>query len=234
MIRSEERYDNPQDVFLAAIQQSIAGLWTALPGHVESFDADKVTVTVQLGIQTQVLNPDGTVEQVKPSLLQDVPVLFPRGGGCTLTFPIKQGDECLVIFACRSIDSWWQSGGVQAPSDSRTHARADGFALIGPMSQVNKISDISTDKVQLRSDDGSTYVEMDPQGQIVNVTAPGGMTIDSPNVHFTGQTQFDKDMHCDTTLTADTDVVGGDVSLKTHPTTGVTAGSDLSGPPQPQ
>lgn len=232
MIRSEERYDNPEDVFLAAIQKTVAGIWTALPGYVESFDPDNVTVVVQLGIQHQRLMPDGSVKQVTPSLLQDVPVYFPRGGGCTLTFPIKKGDECLVIFACRSIDSWWQSGGVQAQSDSRSHDMSDGFAIIGPMSQANKIGNISTSKTQLRSDDGSTYVELDPQGQIVNVKAPGGMTVDAPNVHFTGKTQFDDDMHCDTTLTADTDVVGGGKHLKTHVHTGVTSGSGTSGPPQ--
>lgn len=232
MIRSEERYNNPQDVFLAAIQQALASVWTALPGYVESFDPEKVTVVVQLGLQHQRLMPDGTVQQVTPSLLYDVPVYFPRGGGATLTFPIKQGDECLVIFACRSIDSWWQSGGVQAQSDSRSHDMSDGFAIIGPMSQANKISGISADKVQLRSDDGSTYIELDPAGQIINAVAPGGMTVDSPNVHFTGKTQFDDDMHCDTTLTSDTDVVGGGKHLKTHVHTGVTSGSGTSGPPQ--
>lgn len=232
MIRSEELYNNPEDVFLAAIQQSLAGVWTALPGYVISFDPSAVTAVIQLGIQTQLLKPDGSVEQVTPSLLQDVPVYFPRGGGCTMTFPVKEGDECLVIFACRSIDSWWQSGGVQAQSSSRSHSRSDAFAFIGPMSQANKISGISNDKVQLRSDDGSTYVELDPQGQIVNITAPGGMTINSPNVHFTGKTQFDDDMHCDTTIKADVDVISDTVSGKSHVTRGVTPGSGLSGPPQ--
>lgn len=232
MIRSQERYDNPQDVFRAAVQQALASVWTALPGYVVSFDANAVTAVIQLGIQNKQLKPDGSVAQVTAPLLQDVPVYFPRGGGCTMTFPIKEGDECLVIFACRAIDSWWQSGGVQVQSSNRAHDLADGFALVGPMSQANKISGISTDKVQLRSDDGSTYVELDPQGQIVNVVAPGGMTVDAPNVHFTGKTQFDDDMHCDTTLTADTDAVGGGVSLKTHVHTGVTSGSSTSGPPQ--
>lgn len=232
MIRSQERYDNPQDVFLAAIQQALARVWTALPGYVISFDGEAVTATIQIGVQNQQLKPEGGVAQVTPPLLEDVPVYFPRGGGCTMTFPVKEGDECLVIFACRSIDSWWQSGGVQSQSSNRMHDLADAFALIGPMSQANKISGISTDKVQLRSDDGSTYVELDPQGQIVNVTAPGGMTIDAPNVHFTGKTQFDDDMHCDTTIKADVDVISDTVSGKSHVTTGVTPGSGLSGPPQ--
>src|SRR5690348_14035919 len=232
MIRPQEQYDNPEDVYRAAIQQALAAVWTALPGYVVSFDPDTVTAVIQIGIQTQLLGPDGQVTQVTPSPLQDVPVMFPRGGGCTLTFPVKAGDECLVIFACRSIDSWWQSGGVQAQSASRSFSRADGFAIIGPMTQANKISNISTSKTQLRSDDGSAYVELDPAGQIVNVTAPGGMTVDAPNVHFTGQTQFDKDMHFKTSLTSDTDVVGGGKSLKTHVHTGVTSGTSTSGPPQ--
>jgi hypothetical protein len=84
----------------------------------------------------------------------DVPVIFPRGGGCTLTFPVKAGDECLLIFADRCIDFWWQNGGVQKPVDLRMHDLSDAFAIVGPQSQAHKISGISTSAAQLRTDDG--------------------------------------------------------------------------------
>lgn len=229
---SRERYRDDQEAWRIAFNGLISGVWTSMPGYIVSYDADTNTATVQLGVNGLVTAPDDSVSPVNLPLLPDLPVMFPRGGGCTLTFPVKEGDECLVLFAARACAAWKASGGVQPPNQPRTHSLADGFIYLGPMSQANKVSGISTDKAQLRSDDGSTYVELDPSGQIVNVVAPGGMTIDAPNVHFTGKTQFDDDMHCDTTLTADTDVVGGGKSLTGHKHTGVTTGSGVSGPPQ--
>lgn len=223
---SRERYDD-QEVMLRTMLGGLQhGIWTALPGSIVSFDADAVTASVQPGVAGVITGQDGATSTANLPVLTDVPVVFPRGGGCTLTFPVAAGDECLIVFACRSIDAWAQSGGVQPPSNARKHDLSDAFAIIGPMSQANKISGISTSTTQLRSNDGSTFVELDPTGQVVNVTAPGGMTITTPTLHITGDVNVDK------TVTATTDVVGGGISLKTHVHTGVTSGSSASGPPQ--
>lgn len=85
----------------------------ALPGIVQSFDPDAVTAVVQPSIRSVETDNDGNRVTQNYPLLVDVPVVFPRGGGCTLTFPVKAGDECLVIFADRCIDFWWQSGGIR-------------------------------------------------------------------------------------------------------------------------
>ena len=115
-----------------------------------------------------------------------MPVHFPRGGGCTLTFPVAKGDECLVVFAARCIDSWWQSGGVQAPAEHRVHDLSDGFAFVGFFSQATKISGISTNSVQLRSNDASTYIDLNPTSQKIKIVAPGGFEVDAPTNLFTG------------------------------------------------
>ena len=93
-----------------------------------------MTVTVQPSIRGRVEQPDGSTKSVALPLLVDVPAVFPSGGGFTLTFPIHQGDECLVVFADRCIDAWWQSGGIGEPLETRTHNLSDGFALVGPFS----------------------------------------------------------------------------------------------------
>ena len=96
-------------------------LRVALPGVIQSFDPDTVTAVVQPAIRYIERDNDGNKATKDYPLLVDVPVVFPRGGGCTLTFPVKEGDECLVIFADRCIDFWWQSGGIQEPVDGRMH-----------------------------------------------------------------------------------------------------------------
>jgi hypothetical protein len=51
-----------------------------------------------------------------------------------------------VIFADRCIDFWWQNGGVQEPVDDRVHDLSDAFCIVGPQSQAQKISGISTSR----------------------------------------------------------------------------------------
>ncbi|WP_274537266.1 Gp138 family membrane-puncturing spike protein, partial [Escherichia coli] len=85
------------DVRLAGSVMS--ALRVSMPGIVQSFDPDTVTVVVQPAIKGYEPDSNGINQSTTLPLLVDVPVVFPRGGGCTLTFPVKAGDECLVIFA---------------------------------------------------------------------------------------------------------------------------------------
>ncbi|GAB7197671.1 hypothetical protein OS31_40010 [Dickeya oryzae] len=110
----------------------------SLPGIVQSFDPDSVTCVIQPAIRGYETDTGGNQISVPLPLLVDVPVIFPRGGGCTLTFPIQPGDECLIVFADRCIDFWWQSGGMQEPVDGRMHDLSDAFCIPGPMSQAKK------------------------------------------------------------------------------------------------
>lgn len=170
-ISNNERAPDQLSTIRNAIGAALAGLQTAMPCIVESYDPENVTVTVQPCIQAQVSQEDGSIKLEDLPLLQDVPVMFQRGGGCTMTFPILPGNECYVVFASRCIDTWWQSGGVQPPFENRKHDLSDGFAFFGPQSQPNKISNISTDSVQLRTDDGQAFIELNPSNHQVTITA---------------------------------------------------------------
>lgn len=153
-----------------------ASIWTALPGIVQSFDPVAMTCEVQPAIQGKRRLEDGSVKLVNLPLLLDCPVCFPRGGGCSLTFPIKSGDECLVVFSSRAIDLWWASGGVQAPVEIRMHDLSDGFVIPGPYSQSQVLPDVSTDAVQLRSDDGQAFFELNPSTHNFLLSTPGDFT----------------------------------------------------------
>lgn len=172
-----ERWSDNDEALRVAIESAMLNAWTALPGILVSFDADKVTAVVKSAVGGVALGSDGEASPTDLPLLQDVPVVFPRGGGATLTFPLQPGDEVLVVFSCRPIDSWWQSGGVQRPANARFHDLSDAFAIPGPMSQARKIGGISTSAVQLRSDDGAAFVEIDPASHAVNVSTTGDLSL---------------------------------------------------------
>ncbi|HBT0046088.1 Gp138 family membrane-puncturing spike protein [Klebsiella pneumoniae] len=168
-------------------QAIMSAMRVSMPGIIQSFDPDAVTAVVQPAIKGVEQDESGADVSVNIPLLVDVPVVFPRGGGCTLTFPVKAGDECLVIFADRCIDFWWQSGGVQEPVDGRMHDLSDAFCIVGPQSQAKKISGINTTAAQFRSDDGSTYLEIDPTTQKIKIVAPGGLDVITPMADFSEQ-----------------------------------------------
>lgn len=248
MITNNERQDSPELVYKALTDALSTGLRVACPGIIQSFDPDAVTATIQPAVKAPVRQADGSVVSVALPLLVDVPVCFSRGGGVTLTFPVTAGDECLVVFGDRCIDFWWQNGGVQEPgSDARQHHLADGFALVGPQSQTQKISGISPTAAQLRTDDGAAFIELDPGSHAVNVTTTGKLTATALETTVNGPVVFNGPVTFNSTITqsegrggasfggninAKGDIKAGDISLQAHTHGGVQTGSGSTGRPQ--
>lgn len=221
----------------------------ALPGIVQSFDPGAVTAVVQPAIRSVETDNDGNHVTKNYPLLVDVPVIFPRGGGCTLTFPVKAGDECLLIFADRCIDFWWQSGGVQEPVDQRQHDLSDAFAIVGPQSQAKKISGISMSGAQLRTDDGAAFVEV-AAGHAITVQTPGKLTasaqggaeITAPEIVLNGNVTINGNLSQGMGSSGGTatmlgpisvtnDVTAGGKSLMKHTHGGVETGGGSTGGP---
>lgn len=241
-IGSKEQYN------AELVQKVFSTLKVAIPGVIESFDPDSVTASVRPAIKGY----DGGTEDdgwIELPLLVDVPVIFPRGGGCTLTFPVKAGDECLLIFGDRCIDFWWQNGGVQKPVDMRMHDLSDAFAIVGPQSQAHKISGISTSAAQLRTDDGAAFVEV-AVGHAITVkttgkltaSADGGTEITSPTIVLNGNVTINGNLSQGMgtsggsatmrgPVTVTNDVTAGGKSLMTHTHGGVQTGSGNTGGP---
>ena len=180
----QERVGDPNETLLAVLDGALAGVWTALPGVIESFDPLAMTCSVQPAIKMRASAPDGSTTSVPLPLLVDCPVQFPAGGHCTLTFPVTKGDECLVVFASRCIDAWWQSGGVQEQAEPRMHDLSDGFVLLGTRSRPRALAGLSPASAQLRSDDGATFIDLDPSTQKVKIVAPGGFDVVAPMATF--------------------------------------------------
>lgn len=214
MISLTERLGDPNQAQEQHWTGRQARVWTALPAIVTSFDAENLTCEVQPAIQGKRVLEDGTVQVVNLPILLDCPVVFPHAGGCSLTFPIKTGDECLVVFSARAIDFWWQQGGVQPPAETRMHDLSDGFVIPGPWSQATKIKNVSTEAVELRSDDRQAWISIHPETHEIHADTSGNMTakvsgklvaevsgaaslkaasvlIDSPSTHITGTLMVD-------------------------------------------
>ena len=135
----------------AQIQAAMLDLHTALPGIIINFDPATRSATVQPAIQRIFLDEK---EQGQPSNLPpcvDVPVHFPCGGGFEMTFPVKKGDHCLLIFAERCIDGWYSSGTVSEPDDYRQHDLSDAFAIVG-FSPLGHASAVWMNGIELKNE----------------------------------------------------------------------------------
>lgn len=169
-----ERVGDYTEAFQAALDGRQMKTWTIMPGIIQSFDATKMTCEVQVALQGKQTKSDGTQEDITLPVLVDCPISYPRGGGFTLTFTPVKDDECLVFFASRCIDAWWQQGGVQPQQEFRMHDLSDGFVFVGISSKPNVIKNIKANAAQLRSDDGKCYLEVAAQ----DITAVGPINID--------------------------------------------------------
>ncbi len=146
-------------------------LYCHVPGRIQSFDGGQKTATIQLLFAAQL--PDGTI--VNYPVLVDCPVFTPQGGGGAFQAPIAAGDPCLVVFADRNIDAWFQNGAPAVPFDQvggkpgRMHDLSDGMAFVGFNSLADALPAYSTD--ELRMIIGSSQVSISKATGFVKIAS---------------------------------------------------------------
>ena len=218
-----ERYIDPEEQLRIAMENQQSRMWTAMPGYVVSFDPVNMTCQVQVALTTTLPQENGA-SVVKPiPVLLDCPVCFPGGGGVTLTFPLVAGDECLVVFASRCIDAWWQQSGLQPQAEFRMHDLSDGFVIPGVKSQPNKFT-VSTTAAQLRSNDGQTAISINPTVHVIDVRTSGDLYAEvTGNVTATIQGQLSASVTGNASVSS-----SGTITLQA-PTINLTGNVNVSG-----
>lgn len=149
----------------------------------KEIDIFKERVNVSIPAVIQEFDPEEQVARVKPTIYEMykdgvtksmpdifyVPVIFPSSGGGSLTFPVKKGDEVMLVFSQRAFDQWWVSSKVPSkPTVQRYHDYNDAVAIIGLKSRQNSLK-ASTENVELRFDDDQgkmiNKITMTPEGK---------------------------------------------------------------------
>ncbi len=126
-------------------------LYCHVPGRIQSFDGSKKTASIQLLLSAQLPNQ----EILNYSVLVDCPVFTYQGGGGAFQAPIASGDPCLVVFADRNIDAWFQNGSAAVPFDQiggqggRMHDLSDGMAFVGFNSLADALATYSADELRM-------------------------------------------------------------------------------------
>lgn len=218
MRREENLCDDDENTIL--LEQSIRSkIWTAIPAIIQDVNYTKFTVSVQPAIKGRIEDQNGDAQIVDLPLLTDVPIMLPNAGGWHLTFPIKAGDECLVVFSARCIDAWWQNGGIQQAMERRMQDLSDGFAILAPYSQpLAKECEggFSDSSVILRDDKKENYIELTNDGKlnILHQSDLDADTLGNADIYIKGNATIKVDGNVDTTIKGNATIkVDGNVDI---------------------
>ena len=240
-----ERFFDPNENLNMALDGLQGRVWTALPGIIQKvhWNNGSPYAEVQPAAMGRTTSPDHTVSFEPLPLLPHCPLHFPRGGGFSLTSPVAEGDECLLVFSSRSLDEWWQYGKGGPSYDLRMHDLSDAIAFVGMSSQKKPIASgsISQNGTQLRSDDGTVSVTV-TEASVVSAVGSTSETITDEAITWSvggctmsltgsGLTS-NKDATFSGTVTGQTDVIAAGTSGHNHIHTGVTSGNSTTGAPK--
>ncbi len=160
-MQNEEQFASLTDAVRVAVAAALRGIFTAMPVSLTK-DSDGHTAAARSNILGLVRQDDGTTKQAPMPPFDTLPVHFAGGGRMVTTHPVKSGDDGIWLGLSRAIDSWFQSGGQQAPIDARTHHLSDGVFLNGLRADPKKLKNVAPDSHQVRSTDGKMTSEVHP------------------------------------------------------------------------
>jgi hypothetical protein len=153
------------EVLQAALDNIKAQLHVAMPGTVVSYDEASQKANVQPQIKSLIIDQDGNEELLSLPELPSVPVVFPRGGGFFVSFPLQPGDQVLLVICDREINVWKSKGGDVSPQDPRTHHLADAVAIPGCYPFTDVLADAHASNMVLGKD-GGAQVHIKTNGQV--------------------------------------------------------------------
>lgn len=158
------------EVLRIALDARLADLHVSLPGRVERYDPQTKLADVKPLIKATVVDDEDNEAKVSLPVIPNVPVLFQGAGGFRVSFPVKQGDTVLLVFAERSIDRWISQGGEVDPIDLRQHALADAIAIPG-LNDMSRAWSDAGDHMTAGKDGGA---QIHFKADVIELGAEGG------------------------------------------------------------
>lgn len=164
---SDDPDDIPLETVLEAAAQSIMSrIQTSQPGIISGYDHATQRASVTPSVQrTYVGEDDADITKSQPEI-HDVIILqsgSPRG---RITYPIQDGDPCLLFHGCVAYDRYKLSNNSQSinPGNPRRHNLNDAVALVGIHTFGAVPTDAPNDAVVVWAADGIKILLGDKSG----------------------------------------------------------------------
>ena len=213
-----------------------------LPARIVEFFPANQTATVLICTDRITHNSDTTDNVEARTSIEGVPVHTPQGGGWSMTFPVKPGDTCLMLFSQTGYDHWLYEdadtagllAGLPKPHLLRKFKEDDGFCFVGINTMPRVIPDYHATSAQMRGPDATKQVISLNDDETIDITSNVGITINAPAVTVNCQTaevnaSTKMDINTPITNISDNCTIGGTLevtgvvtNLSTVITTGIT------------
>lgn len=165
-----ETSNSPVEALLGLVKSQLLDVNTAIPGVIVSY-ANGLASVAPTGKKRFA---DGDV--LDYPIIPSVRVCWPSfaGGAAGVKGPVKAGDHCLLVFSQQAIDG---------SDDRRMFDLQDAYAVMCDLGNAGSGDSGNNDDMTIFF--GSAYIRLTASGAL-NISAPGGTTIDSPTTHNTG------------------------------------------------
>lgn len=216
------------------IRKHLKAMHTAVPGRVVKYMPERGMCDVMPVMQYK--KPNG--EWIDYPELKDVPVWWPQtyGQESTIVYPIKPGDEVLVLLMERPIDYWLF--GMQTEQDLMFDL-SEAICIPGLFAKANPLAVKAQEDEAIIIQRKDTFVEikekeiiLDSQETVtvnskkdIYLNAEEKIELTAPEILFNGQDAsldmgtgmaFEGDMTLEGSLEATGDVVASNISLVDH------------------
>ena len=161
-----------------AIEQWMKGVWTAMPGVVDSYNRAKRRARVSPAIAAEYT--DGTVQ--KRGLLVNVPVVSPACAGFLITYALEKGDPVLLVFSMRGLAAFKKDYEAGASPGGGMFAASDAMAIPGfgppqtdkqfrtPADAAVNVEGMTTG-IAIQSKNGKSHISIGDDGIVLSAPA---------------------------------------------------------------
>ena len=168
---------------------------TCFPAKIKSYNPVEQTCTVMVSVEDYYTGINFSYRKQEAPLLVDVPVHVLQGGGWSLTVPIKEGDNCLVVYAQKGYDHWLYSGlqetglidGRPTSEHYREFSIRDALCIVGFNPIPSAIPNYNPDDMEIRNADLSQRITLKKSGSI-EVHTTMDVIVTAENVTSTSKT----------------------------------------------
>jgi len=197
-----------------------------LPARIVEFFPANQTATVLVCTDRITHNSDTTDNVEARTPIEGVPVHTPQGGGWSMTFPIKPGDTCLMLFSQTGYDHWLYEdadtagllAGLPRPHLLRKFKEDDGFCFVGINTMPRVIPDYHATSAQMRGPVAADQVISLNDDNSIDIDSALSVTINAPTVTVncdTAEVNATTNMDINTPITAISDnvTIGGTLEV---------------------
>lgn len=144
-----------EDVISSAVDTVLQGVWTALPGIVESFE-NPSRANIRAAVKSSYINEAGDSVTEEVAVFTAVPVMQPGGSGFRSYCPLAKGDAVMLVMSSRSMDQWLAKGGIVEPGFTHHHHISDAVAFTGLRDFAHPLKNAPLDHASIGYDEGAT------------------------------------------------------------------------------